>query len=540
MAGTSVWARKPGARDEPGARSVEGAPGSASRLRRDLVGVDLVALLLAWGTLPLSAGPERRLHAVLACLALIACSLALVAGQRLYLARVCAVRSLEIVRLARVCALIVLLIIVVAGLHEQLVPSEVLVIHALLAFLLLVVGRGLFRSWLRVSRAEGHHTRSVAIVGMNDEAEDLIQLLHDEPGLGYRVIGAFHEANAELGLVPWLGPIGSTVATLRAESVNGVIVIVSALGACERQRLLSELFAAGIHVQVSVGLDRVGLRRLRSLPVAHEPTFYVEPPQVSTAQLMIKRAMDLVLGSFALLVTAPVVAVAAIAVLLDDGRPVLFRQTRVGRDGRTFSLLKLRTMCRDAEARLDGLRDQNARVGPLFKMTDDPRVTTVGRFLRATSIDELPQLLNVLRGEMSLVGPRPPLPKEVKEFDSELQARFRVRPGITGLWQVEARENPSFRLYRHLDLFYLDNRSISLDLAILVATVELLVGRTIAKAWVHRRRARPPEVAGIPSAAPAGSPSVGGVPHILTPAVVNAPREHSTGTAVATDRGIST
>jgi lipopolysaccharide/colanic/teichoic acid biosynthesis glycosyltransferase len=210
--------------------------------------------------------------------------------------------------------------------------------------------------------------------------------------------------------------------------------------------------------------------------------------------------LDVVLGAFVFVVTAPLVLIAAGLILVTDGRPVLYRQVRVGRDGRPFTLLKLRTMCRDAEARLDELQDANDRTdGPLFKMTADPRVTTVGRILRASSIDELPQLVNVLRGEMSLVGPRPALAKEVEQFDVELQGRFRMRPGISGLWQVEARDNPSFRVYRHLDLFYLENWTLTHDLAILVATVELLVGRTIARACAHLGRRRHPEPASEPS-----------------------------------------
>ena len=145
-----------------------------------------------------------------------------------------------------------------------------------------------------------------------------------------------------------------------------------------------------------------------------------------------------------------------------------------------FEILKLRSMCVDAEARLGALRaEQNDRTGPLFKLDEDPRVTRVGRFIRAFSLDELPQLLNVLRGEMSLVGPRPALPSEVAAFPADLHARHVVRPGITGLWQVEARDNPSFGAYRRLDLFYVDNWSLSLDFVVLLGTIEQLVARPV-------------------------------------------------------------
>ena len=183
-----------------------------------------------------------------------------------------------------------------------------------------------------------------------------------------------------------------------------------------------------------------------------------------------KRLLDVVVGALALVAAMPIIVLATVAIVLTDGRPILYRQVRVGRDGRRFHVLKLRTMYADAEKQLHLLHDQNERTGPLFKIAKDPRITKVGRLLRGAGFDELPQLWNVLRGEMSLVGPRPPLPREVEEFDEELLERFRMRPGITGLWQVEARDNPSFRMYRHLDLFYVENWSLGLDLGIILAT----------------------------------------------------------------------
>jgi lipopolysaccharide/colanic/teichoic acid biosynthesis glycosyltransferase len=174
-------------------------------------------------------------------------------------------------------------------------------------------------------------------------------------------------------------------------------------------------------------------------------------------------------------------------VKLQDGGPVFFKQVRVGRGGETFKVYKFRTMVVDAEARLAELLEQNVRTGPLFKMERDPRITRVGRFLRSSSFDELPQLLNVLKGEMSLVGPRPALPREVESFDDELMTRTKALPGITGLWQVEARDNPSFSAYRRLDLFYVHNWSLSLDLIILLATAEQVVAKLIDALGTGRR-----------------------------------------------------
>ena len=164
-------------------------------------------------------------------------------------------------------------------------------------------------------------------------------------------------------------------------------------------------------------------------------------------------------------------------------RPAIFRQVRVGKDGQPFTLFKLRTMVPDAEQQLVDVTSVNQRAGgPLFKAKRDPRRTRVGRILEMTSLDELPQLLNVLRGDMSLVGPRPALPHEVAQFDDELLGRHRVQPGITGLWQVEARDKPDFEIYRRLDLFYVENWSIGLDLAIMFSTVCSVLGRVVPHA----------------------------------------------------------
>jgi lipopolysaccharide/colanic/teichoic acid biosynthesis glycosyltransferase len=199
--------------------------------------------------------------------------------------------------------------------------------------------------------------------------------------------------------------------------------------------------------------------------------------------------VDIAVASVVTVLTAPVLLLAAIAVKLEDRGPVLFRQERVGRDGVPFVMLKLRSMVPDAEARQAQVGELNERSGPLFKASDDPRVTRVGRILRATSIDELPQLFNVLRGSMSLVGPRPALASEVEHFDEALQARTRVMPGVTGLWQVEARDSASFADYRRLDLFYLENWSVGFDLVIMLSTVLAVPKRALRSRSQRRRRA---------------------------------------------------
>ncbi len=184
-----------------------------------------------------------------------------------------------------------------------------------------------------------------------------------------------------------------------------------------------------------------------------------------------KRLLDVGLGAVALVILAPVMAVIGLLVALVDGGPILFRQTRVGLHGRPFDVAKFRTMQPDAEGQLEELQGRNEIRGPAFKLTDDPRLTRTGRILRATSLDELPQIWNVLRGEMSLVGPRPPLPREVDGYDLWHRRRLSMKPGITGLWQVEGRREPDFDRWVQLDLAYIDRWSIWLDVKIMAKTI---------------------------------------------------------------------
>ena len=187
--------------------------------------------------------------------------------------------------------------------------------------------------------------------------------------------------------------------------------------------------------------------------------------------LALKRAFDVLASGFAVLLLSPVLAAIALAIRLESPGPVLFRQRRVGLSGRSFMMLKFRSMYRDAEARLEALRAQNEMSGPVFKMTNDPRVTRVGRFIRRTSLDELPQFLNVLLGDMSIVGPRPPIPAEVRQYKRWQRRRLSVKPGITCIWQISGRNNIDFDRWMELDLEYIDSWSLWGDIAICLKTI---------------------------------------------------------------------
>ncbi len=458
-----------------------------SRLRAILVGADVAAASLGWvlavGVPALLAG-DTAPHLAQVLLIMVVGVLAtmfMILSQGLYRSRVCAVRAVETARLGRAAAVSSVAALLLASAADLAFGLEEAIAAAIVTWFLLSLFRGLYTAWLRRARAADRFCRPVVVVGTGLEGYELYRLVDLHPELGLRVagvIGPRHSLAGWNGDVEWLGDIGEAAAAVDDAGANGVIVAVSDLGPDDLNFLTRQLLADGIHVQLSSGLRGIDQRRLRSQPLAHEPLFYLEPASLSRWQLMTKRVMDVALASIVLVLAAPVLLVAAIAVKLGDGGSVLFHQTRVGQDGRLFQLFKLRTMVPDAEERLVDLTFANERQdGPLFKLTQDPRRTKVGKILERTSLDELPQLFNVLRGEMSLVGPRPALPHEVAQFDEELRGRHRVLPGITGLWQVEGRENPAFDVYRRLDLFYVDNWSVGFDLAILLATLQSVLLR---------------------------------------------------------------
>jgi lipopolysaccharide/colanic/teichoic acid biosynthesis glycosyltransferase len=245
-----------------------------------------------------------------------------------------------------------------------------------------------------------------------------------------------------------------------------------------------------VHVHLATGIHGVVHRRIRPYPLSHEPLFHIDPMTSSRiVVLAVKRGIDIGVSVAAMVISLPVLVVAAVAIKLGDGGPILLRQERIGRSGHPFGFYKLRTMWLGADQRLGEILDRNARLdGPLFKDDTDPRRTPVGRVLEAMSIDELPQLWNVLCGDMSLVGPRPALPHEVAQFDAELLARHTVRPGITGLWQIEGRDNPNFQTYRRLDLIYVNNLSLWLDILILSKTLQSVIARAVHKLLKLRHR----------------------------------------------------
>jgi exopolysaccharide biosynthesis polyprenyl glycosylphosphotransferase len=487
-------------------------------LRAVLVGLDASAALLTWGTVVLimsnGSWSTKVPRASITAAAVSAFLLLALSVQRLYRARVCVIRAVEVAgvgRAALLCAAAAVALHQVAGIGPSISETAV---GAAGAFLAITCLRGAYSGRLRAWREGGQLCRPVCVLGVNDEAEALVKLFQDQPELGYRVVGVLGDPGEWLSraiCVPVHELEGQIAAAARSLGASGVVIAVSAVPTNELDRVVRELVRSGLHVQISAGLARVGHQRLQVSPLSHQVFYYVEPPNFSRWQFATKRAIDIMVTSVGLVLTAPVFALAALAIKLNDGGSVFYRQLRVGRHGRLFEVLKFRTMVPDASEKLAGLVESNERNGPLFKLSNDPRVTRVGKVLRATSLDELPQLINVLRGQMSLVGPRPALPTEVAQFDDELMERTSMPAGITGLWQVEARDNPSFDAYRRLDLFYVDNWSVMMDLAILVSTAGVVLGRAARGLRTGREDLRAASRHQVPldEASPIGPPSAG-------------------------------
>ena len=340
---------------------------------------------------------------------------------------------------------------------------------------LLLIGRYGNRRWLHSRRKRGRYLRRTIAVGGPEGIRELADQLHDEPYVGYAIVGAClptpSEASA-LADIPVLGSLTQVMTAVAEADADTVAVGVGPGMSPEVLRRLSwQLEGTGISLVVAPGLIDVAGPRISVRPVAGLPLLHVEEPELSGLRQATKAGVEwaLAFGAFALL--SPLILALAILVRLDSPGPALFKQTRVGKNGREFKVLKLRTMRDDAEAMLESLQHRNeAADGLLFKIRDDPRVTRVGGFLRKWSLDELPQLWNVVRGDMALVGPRPPLPSEVARYHQEIARRLLVRPGITGLWQVSGRSNLSWEDSVRLDLYYVENWSLALDALIIWKT----------------------------------------------------------------------
>ena len=341
--------------------------------------------------------------------------------------------------------------------------------------------RRVWRKWLGGRRAAGELSHDVLVVGHDAAVGELLEVFASVPEAGYRVVGTCSSTTAEeIHGVPVLGAereagriaVDLGVDVVACSSTHG-------LGVAGLRRLGWSLEGSNIDLVVSPGLTEIAGPRVLTRPVAGLPLLHVEAPKFTGPRLALKSVIDWVGALLLLVVFSPLMLVVAAVIKLSDGGPVFFLQRRVGLDGEIFMMTKFRSMVVGAEERLEELRARHAEQerGILFKMEDDPRVTPFGRFIRRYSIDELPQLLDVLAGKMSLVGPRPPLPHEASQYGDDVRRRLLVKPGMTGLWQINGRSDLTWDESVRFDLYYVDNWSVAQDILILWRTLAAVIRR---------------------------------------------------------------
>jgi exopolysaccharide biosynthesis polyprenyl glycosylphosphotransferase len=353
-------------------------------------------------------------------------------------------------------------------------------------FVLLLAKTFVVRRILVRLRQQGYNFRTLLLVGGGEKLRKFIDLLESHPFWGFRIAGVisdnpqmasysqpFQTSSGKTRQYPFVGSLDETLSYLEQHSVDEVIFIPSA-GTLDRLiPLLEGCEEMGVRTRIALNFFDHTIARPSLDKFENTPLITYNPAREMNMALLLKYTFDRIAACLLLIVLSPIVLATAIAIKLTSkpGAPIFYRQTRCGLNGRTFTLWKFRSMKVGADQELEKLRALSEMDGPAFKLRNDPRVTPVGRLIRRFSIDELPQLWNVLRGEMSLVGPRPPIPEEVKHYDRWQRRRLSMKPGITCLWQVKGRSRVNFDTWMKLDLEYIDNWSLFLDFKILLKTI---------------------------------------------------------------------
>jgi len=448
----------------------------------------LLAVVVRFGELEVPlVGPTSYWASVILALPLWVLAMAFSRGYSIHLVGRGAMEHRRVVdasvRFAAVLGLVVL------AAHVN-IARWVVVIGVPTAGILSILLRRAARQYLARARALGRAMHSVLVIGDQDTAFSLAARLASDPRQGYLVAGVCvpegsdrRKASGRTHQVvdrrrrraehPVLGDL-EDVSRLVRDSMIDMIAAAPAAGlTAQRLRQLAwDVEGWGVEMLVAPALTDVAGPRIHVTPVEGQPLLHIRTPQLNGPSTVVKAAFDRTLALVVLVLVSPVLLAVAVAVRATSSGPALFRQVRVGQGGRPFTILKFRTMHTDADNRLASLWEQNAHQGgPLFKMADDPRLTLIGGFLRRWSLDELPQLVNVLLGQMSLVGPRPPVPREVDEYErGHVFRRLMVKPGLTGLWQVSGRSDLDWSESVRLDLYYVENWSLALDTAILGRT----------------------------------------------------------------------
>ena len=468
-----------------GGRGAEEADSFLHRYRSAVIAGDLVACaaaiaLAVWLRFDATSSGYYKLAPL--CVPVV--WLGLLAVMRTYERRFLASGSQEMERVIRAgLAFFTLVAVTSYSLNQNI--SRMIV---LLAIPLTMLGSLTWRRMLRIrvhrARWAGRGVHRTVVVGRHDGAQHLVSQLQAAAYRGLKPVAACVPAVDDLTLgdvagVPVLGPPEQVLRVVDEVGADTVAIVSHPdLAGQELRRLSWALEERRVDLLVSPGIIEVAGPRLSIRPVAGLSLLHLEKPSAHGGKMFLKATFDRTVGTLLLAASSPVLVALGVAIRLGSRGPVFFRQTRVGVGGREFTMVKFRSMVLDAEQRLIDLRsaeERGAGNDMLFKMRADPRVTRVGAFIRRYSLDELPQLINVARGEMSLVGPRPPLPSEVATYDSDAARRLRVRPGMTGLWQVSGRSDLSWEQSLRLDLRYVDNWTLGMDLTILYKTMRAVL-----------------------------------------------------------------
>ena len=367
------------------------------------------------------------------------------------------------------------------ALKYQFVSRIFILLFALFDFFFVIAARTSIRTIILFSNRKIERFRMILIVGTEERALSLAQNIEKHKDLGLRILGFVATGDGippqEVNGYPVLGSAKDLPQLLEREVVDEVIFAISQ----EELKNMGDLFLSceerGITARLAINffphvIAKTHLEELDGLPLL---TFTTTPK--NELMLLLRRIFDFVGSIILILILSPVFLLITLAIGLDSRGPAIYRQVRCGLNGRRFTFYKFRSMVQGAETRKGDLLAHNLMDGPVFKMKNDPRVTRVGRFLRKTSLDELPQLFNVLRGDMSFVGPRPPIPEEVEKYEGWQRRRLSMKPGITGLWQVSGRNQIDFQQWMKLDLEYIDNWSMWLDFKILIKTILVVLLR---------------------------------------------------------------
>ncbi len=389
----------------------------------------------------------------------------------------------EIYTIASATTIGVVTLITINLVFSPMLYSRLLFLYtAILVVVLLGLNRGtiaLLRTYLR---RYGIGVQRVVLVGAGDVGRMVMRTIAARPGLGYRLIGFLDDnpakGSTDIGRFKALGSVDRFAQVRETYPLDLVIICLPWQSHRTVARLLNECDQAGIKAQVVPDIFLMTKNQMEVEEINGIPLISTRSVSIAGWNLIIKRALDLVISSVIALLTLPITLLIALAIRLDSPGPILYSQVRVGKNEQRFRIYKFRSMVINADAQRNAVANLNEATGPLFKVRDDPRKTRVGRLLRRFSLDELPQLINVFRGEMSLVGPRPNLPEEVAQYEEWHHKRLSVSPGATGLWQISGRSDLTFDEMVLLDIYYAENWSVGLDLSILLTTIpKVLLGK---------------------------------------------------------------